>query len=255
MEGVSGGNEAQIVDAIVDYISQSETEKAGEDKAKRNADEILRVDFDTLTSYLESYIVSNEDVVVSPRPEHRPAAKPVLRPKISGIPKAVTKVASRTNVISPIPPPKPAETNTDFEAKLRETIAQYEAMLESLQRSGQDTRAIENVVSMMKAQLEGRVHKAGSVADSKSMSAGEKREKGLKEIFEFYCRQQTMLGKKPTFEQLEKVLQHMNLAEFMSFCKDFRVPIKSAKAQELFKRHAKLSKELDHEYFMVIDLP
>ncbi len=77
------------------------------------------------------------------------------------------------------------------------------------------------------------------------------REKGLREIFAFYCRQQLLIGKKATFEQLESVLTNMNLGEFMKLCKDFAIPISATKIKELFKKTAKLSKELDWSCFTV----
>jgi len=74
-------------------------------------------------------------------------------------------------------------------------------------------------------------------------------EKGLKEIFEFYCKQQLLIGKKATFEQLNTVLSNMNLGEFMKFCKDFNINLPSTKIKEVFKKTARMARELDFDLF------
>lgn len=45
----------------------------------------------------------------------------------------------------------------------------------------------------------------------------ERRAKGIQEIFDFYTRQQLMVGKKATFEQIEHELSNLNMGEFMRF--------------------------------------
>jgi hypothetical protein len=53
----------------------------------------------------------------------------------------------------------------------------------------------------------------------------EKRNKALKEIFDFYSRQQMMIGKKATFDQIKNEVSNMNLGEYMGFCNDFDLMI------------------------------
>jgi hypothetical protein len=48
-----------------------------------------------------------------------------------------------------------------------------------------------------------------------------KRMKILKEIFDFYGKQQSLLGKSPTFEQIGTNLQQISLGEFLKFCTEF----------------------------------
>ncbi len=74
----------------------------------------------------------------------------------------------------------------------------------------------------------------------------------LKEIFEFYCKQQLLIGRKATFEQLNSALTNMNMGEFMRFCKDFAVPLPTEKQRELFKKTAKLGKALDWSSFRTL---
>jgi nucleoid-associated protein YejK len=67
-------------------------------------------------------------------------------------------------------------------------------------------------------------------------SLEEKRAKGIQEIFDFYTRQQLMVGKKATFEQIEHELSNLNMGEFMRFCKDFKIPVSKTKCAEVFKK-------------------
>jgi hypothetical protein len=50
-----------------------------------------------------------------------------------------------------------------------------------------------------------------------------KRMKVLKEIFDFYGKQTNLLGKNPTFDQINSNLQSLNLGEFLKFCADFEI--------------------------------
>lgn len=51
----------------------------------------------------------------------------------------------------------------------------------------------------------------------------QKRLKVFKSIFDFYCRQHMMGGKKITFEQIGQNLQLMSMGDFLKFCSDFRL--------------------------------
>ena len=75
-------------------------------------------------------------------------------------------------------------------------------------------------------------------------SLEDRRNSGLKEIFDFYSRQHLMIGKRATFEQIEYELSNLNMGEFMKFCKDFYIPVSKVKCAEVFKKTAKNSKEM-----------
>lgn len=77
----------------------------------------------------------------------------------------------------------------------------------------------------------------------------ERRDKGLKEIFNQYARSQMLIGKKATFEQIEHELSNLNLGEYMKFVKDFNIPCSKTKTAEVFKKIATNSKELYFEDF------
>ncbi len=102
----------------------------------------------------------------------------------------------------------------------------------------------------------GQTEKTGKDHDEKSKELQQPDEdknlEGLREIFAFYCKQQIMIGPKPTFEQLHKTRNNMNMGEFLSFCKDFKVPLLPIKLKEIFKKTAILSKDLDWDNFLII---
>lgn len=47
--------------------------------------------------------------------------------------------------------------------------------------------------------------------------------KVLKSIFDFYGKQTSLLGRNPTFDQINNNLQSLNLGEFLKFCADFQI--------------------------------
>ena len=48
---------------------------------------------------------------------------------------------------------------------------------------------------------------------------------GIKEIFYFYAQQHNMVGKKPTFDQMETTKNIMYIGSYMKFTKDFAIPL------------------------------
>ena len=77
----------------------------------------------------------------------------------------------------------------------------------------------------------------------------QRRSFGLKEIFLFYARQHSMLGRKATFEQIEHKNNVINIGEFMKFCKDFDISLSKTMMIALFKRNALNSIEMNIEQF------
>lgn len=65
-----------------------------------------------------------------------------------------------------------------------------------------------------------------------------RREKGLQEIFNFYARQHLLIGKKPTFDEIEHKNSVINIGEFMKFCKDFDIKLNKVKVAEVYKKNA-----------------
>ena len=133
-----------------------------------------------------------------------------------------------------------------FIKQIKKTIAEYEALIK--EKQGEDVTEILH----FKALLVDQLHKA-ELELAKSQKLGKSKEdKALYEIFSFYCKQQLLIGNKPTFEQLENVSKNMNLAEFMKLCKDFAIALPPLRVREIFKKTARFSKYLDWELFLTL---
>ena len=61
----------------------------------------------------------------------------------------------------------------------------------------------------------------------------------LKEIFSFYCKQHSFLGRTPTFGDLLTKEELMNLSEFIKFCIDFKIMVKKDRITRIFKQDIK----------------
>jgi len=166
----------------------------------------------------------------------------------------------------------PHETD-EFTSAVETSIRQYEELAQKQKILGKNNSATRNLVSLLKSQLNNKNTKTIS---RKSFSIGttrkkdkltlretpnrnisqipieEMREKGLNEIFTFYCRQQRMNGRNITFEQLESGLTQMTMGEFIKMCKDFLIPLKMDKIRALFTFCAKQGRTIDIDCFMVL---
>mmetsp|Transcript_12864 Transcript_12864/g.12766 ORF Transcript_12864/g.12766 Transcript_12864/m.12766 type:complete len:192 (+) Transcript_12864:508-1083(+) len=85
--------------------------------------------------------------------------------------------------------------------------------------------------------------------ETKQSSLLEKREKCLKGIFDFYSRQQLLIGKKATFEEIESKINTLLIGEFLKFCLDFKVPLRKPKLLEIFKKESETHKSIDYAKF------
>ena len=81
-------------------------------------------------------------------------------------------------------------------------------------------------------------------------SKEELRNNNLLEIFYFYTKQHTFIGKTPTFQEILKSEEHLDLNEFGRFCVEFKILVKPHKIAEIFKKNAKNSKELNYANFL-----
>ena len=81
--------------------------------------------------------------------------------------------------------------------------------------------------------------KINIVINSKKGNKKEIRENNLFEIFSFYSKQHSLLGKTPTIDSVLEKEKHMNLSEFANFCKEFQVMVKTKKINELFLKYTK----------------
>ncbi len=146
-----------------------------------------------------------------------------------------------------------------IEEQLRQAIARYEGLLKLEKEQGKDTGYTQRLLGMMRNQFEAykesqarRVHPGIKLPDEATTK--EKRGQGLKEIFAFYCKQQMLLGQKPTFDRLTSALSHMTLGEFTRFCRDFGLPLSAGTIKQIYKKKPYHGRDLDWDMFYVFQV-
>jgi hypothetical protein len=72
----------------------------------------------------------------------------------------------------------------------------------------------------------------------------------LKEIFSFYCKQHSFLGKTPTFGDLLTKEELMNISEFNKFCIDFKILVKKDRIARIFKQSIKDATLMTYDEFI-----
>ena len=85
---------------------------------------------------------------------------------------------------------------------------------------------------------------------TKKLSKTEIRNNTLKEIFGFYCKQHSFLGRTPTFGDLLTREELMNLSEFIKFCLDFKILVKKDTITRIFKQDIKDATLMNYEEFI-----
>ena len=84
----------------------------------------------------------------------------------------------------------------------------------------------------------------------KKLTKTEIRNNTLKEIFAFYCKQHSFLGRTPTFGDLLNREELMNLSEFIKFCLDFKILVKKDKITRIFKQDIKEATLMNFDEFV-----
>ena len=153
---------------------------------------------------------------------------------------------------------KPTKKHYDLKEKLQQTIQEYQILLNQKIQAGEDPRPIQELLKALEKQSR-KQSQHTKTKPKKEKPFQEKCEMGLHEIFLFYAKQQSLLGKTPTFETIEKNLKSWNLAKFMKFCKDFsltethKTPHKKLlsrnSAEKAFKKNSFAQKEMHEEHF------
>ena len=85
---------------------------------------------------------------------------------------------------------------------------------------------------------------------SKKLTKEELRNKTLKEIFHFYCKQHSFLGKTPTIGDLLTKEELMNLSDFIKFCVDFKILVKKDRITRIFKQDLKDASLMTYDEFL-----
>jgi hypothetical protein len=128
---------------------------------------------------------------------------------------------------------KPQESDThqqdkeqEIIAKLMQTIKEYEELKLQRQQIREDTTVIDSLIMTLKEQLSkiqsGKISKP-SKPKQKEAPVEEKSKDPIKEIFEFYAKQQNNVVKNTLIENLVQNYSILNLAKFMRFMKEFEL--------------------------------
>ncbi len=261
---------AEVSLSAVNGVTQEEVVETVAELAERVEGKEVTLDFDSLLSYIESYATDNDDVIfgfdidtaqkenaVAPRQKAEEGGRNMLLD-----PRECEAEAKLSRTIE-----NQGRAEEELVPQLETSIKQYDELMQQQIRQGKDTTATRDLIALLTKQLSeyravslpprpppavARLETGSKASDDRGLNVEQLRDNGLKEIFYFYCKQQYMPGRKPTFDQLYTFSCNMTIGEFMKFCKDFRVPLKASKIKELFKRYAKLSKELDFDCFLVL---
>lgn len=130
-----------------------------------------------------------------------------------------------------------------IKSTLKDSIAQYEELIKSDSfKTKEDKDTAHRIVNSMRKQLkEHEQRKTQSMKDALALTKytnvppkEELREKGIREIFHFYARQHIPFG--VAFNELERIMNQVDLGEFMSFCKDFSIPLSRTDIKRCFNQ-------------------
>lgn len=82
------------------------------------------------------------------------------------------------------------------------------------------------------------------------MSNKDKTEQALNEIFHFYSNQHHYAGNSPTFDDIQRKSNYLDIAEFSKFCVEFQIKIPKEKIVELYKKNTSNQKEMHYSDFI-----
>jgi len=158
-----------------------------------------------------------------------------------------------------LPPDSPKPPAPDLQTKLIETIKEYQKLRNEKISNGEDTSVIDNLIITLREQLKS-LQKPYLNKIKKEKSFEELCKIGLHEIFSYYAKQQSMLGKTPTFDDILKNLETLTLGKFLRFCRDFEfmdahsLPDKKVltkeQVQKIFLKNSVLQKEMTETHFL-----
>ena len=103
-----------------------------------------------------------------------------------------------------------------------------------------------NNKSMSSSKNNSKIH----IKLKKKLTKEELRNKTLKEIFQFYCKQHSFLGKTPTFGDLLTKEELMTLSDFIKFCVDFKILVKKDRITKIYKQDLKDASLMTYEEFL-----
>lgn len=143
-----------------------------------------------------------------------------------------------------------------FPSKLRinllKSLKKYHKIrLETI--SNDEKECIDSLLDKLKYQIK-TLNKSPKMLKKPRKNIEENAQYAISEIFAFYSKQQFLLGRFPTFEEIHKNLEILTLSKYLMFCKDFELIQHSSNPktsgtslqvfQEIFKKHSDYVREM-----------
>jgi hypothetical protein len=148
-----------------------------------------------------------------------------------------------------------------IEATIEETIRTYEGMRRAALSNKEDTQAIDSIIHVCKLQLK-QTNRTLASEGPRNDKWLVKCRQGLSDIFEFYAKQLTMIGKAPSFAEIEEANQSWSLSKFLRFLKDFGLSepsggrsLSRAEGSDIFMKYAYLRRTMGEQaFFQALEL-
>jgi hypothetical protein len=160
-------------------------------------------------------------------------------------------------VLSESETPQPI-TIGQISLQIEETLRAYEDLRQQQLGRGEDTTAVDSIIQNCRLQL---AHLARSPTTDLQSQKHErwlaKCRQSLSEIFEFYAKQALMVGRTPSFAEIEQANQSWTLSKFLKFLTDFGLShahsskrsLSRSEGSDIFMKHAYLRRSLSEAGF------
>lgn len=140
--------------------------------------------------------------------------------------------------------------------RIEETLKTYEGLRILQIAKGENTHGIDSIISACKLQLSR--YRQEEAQQLKSDKWQDNYRQGLSDIFQFYAKQVRMIGRNPSFAEIEEANKVWNLSKFLKFLKDFGLAevsgtsrsITRIEGTDIFMKHAHLRKSLTEAAFV-----
>ena len=110
-----------------------------------------------------------------------------------------------------------SHSTQDLRAKLIQTISDFEE-INNQQLQNHEKVAVSNLLIVLKSKL-----KEMPTYNIRDSNYHDKCIDGLHHIFNYYSKQQFLLGKTPTFDKIKSNTEILTIGKFIRFAKDFRI--------------------------------
>lgn len=146
----------------------------------------------------------------------------------------------------------------DVETTIEETLRTYEALRQVQLAKHEDTTAVDSIIQACRVQQNRSSKEASHTLRNRNDKWRAKCRQGLADIFQFYAKQVRMIGRTPSFAEIERANQVWSISKFLKFLKDFGLSEQQAgirslsrvEGSDIFMKFAHLRKALTEESFI-----